>query len=141
MIGVIVDREEPERGRVWTGKWNGPVGKEDGTRIFVARYRPRYFRKGDETWDEWCKKLAPSRELHAAWYGKHDLDPIPFDEFILRYRAEMELQQGLVARLAVRVVRGETITFLCYCDDESRCHRTLLKAMVESHMAEAYQKK
>jgi len=113
-----------------TKKWNDPPQPEDGTRIFVARYRPRFLRRGAEHWAEWLKELAPSRELHAAWYGKGTA-PISFDEFTRRYLEEMRAQEELVAALAGRIVAGETLTLLCYCADASRCHRTLLKALVE----------
>jgi uncharacterized protein YeaO (DUF488 family) len=35
----------------------------DGLRILLARFRPRYLPKDKEKWDQWCKELAPSREL------------------------------------------------------------------------------
>lgn len=116
---------------ILTKKWNEPVGARDGTRIFVARYRPRYLRKSDEPWDEWRKELAPSRELHAAWYGKGGRKPITFDEFVRRYGEEIKAQQDSIRKLAGRVLGGETLTLLCYCADASRCHRTLLKSMIE----------
>ena len=118
-------------GKILTKRWNDPVGPEDGTRIFVARYRPRYLKKGDETWVEWRKELAPSKELHAAWYGKGGKEPIAFDEFVRRYREEMKAQQDSIRELAGRVLDCETLTLLCYCADASRCHRTLIKNMVE----------
>jgi uncharacterized protein YeaO (DUF488 family) len=118
-------------GKIKTKRWNEPIEAADGIRIFVARYRPRYLRKGNEPWDEWLKKLAPSRELHAAWYGKGGQPAIGFDEFVTRYRKEMEAQQEVLSALAQRLLAGETITFLCYCADKSRCHRILLKDMVE----------
>lgn len=115
---------------VRTRKWNKAPLPEDGTRIFVARYRPRFLRKGVEPWAEWHKELAPSRQLHAAWYGKGTA-PIRFEEFTRRYLEEMQAQQGLIAALARRFAAGETLTFLCYCADASRCHRNLLKGLVE----------
>ena len=38
---------------------------------------------------------------------------------------------------AERVRRGETLTLLCSsaCTDEARCHRTLVKAMIEQAAA------
>lgn len=123
-------------GTIKTKKWKEPAEPGDGTRIFVARYRPRYLRKGDETWDEWRKELAPSRELHAAWYGKHEQPRISFHEYARRYREEMEAQSETIGELARRLVNGATLTLLCFCAEEFRCHRTLLKEMVEQAAAE-----
>ena len=114
-----------------TKKWNDPPSPDDGTRIFVARYWPRGLRKGEEPWDEWLIQLAPSRELHAAWYGKRGLGPISLDEYTKQYRQEMESQQEAIGRLARRLLNGETLTLLCYCADPTKCHRTLLKSMIE----------
>lgn len=118
-------------GEIRTKRWNDPPETSDGTRVFVARYRPRYLRKGEEPWEEWRKELAPSRELHAAWYGKSGRKSISLSEFTRRYRREMGIQQASITELARRLLRCETITLLCYCADASRCHRSLLKGMVE----------
>ncbi len=118
-------------GGIRTKRWNEPVEKVDGTRIFVARYRPRYLRKGDEPWDEQLVELAPSKELHAAWCGKRGQKPISFNEFTRRYRQEMEALAPCIRGLAQRVLSSEIITLLCFCKDASRCHRTLLKSMLE----------
>jgi len=53
-----------------TKRWNDPVEPGDGRRLLITRYRPRGVKKGEEPWDEWRKELAPSKELHADWYGK-----------------------------------------------------------------------
>lgn len=118
-----------------TKRWNEPAESADGTRIFVARYRPPFLRKAEEPWDEWRKELAPSRELLAAWYGKGGRRKIAWEEYVRRYRKEMGAQQESIRELARRYLDGETLTLLCYCADASRCHRTLLKEMVEKAAA------
>jgi len=118
---------------VRTKRWNDPAAPDDGTRILVCRYRPRGVRKADETWDEWQKELAPSRELHAAYYGKHG-PPIGWAAYRRRYLAEMKSQKGAIAALAERVRAGEAITLLCSsaCVDPTHCHRTLLARLVSA---------
>ena len=116
---------------VQTKRLKDPREPQDGTRALVARYRPRFVRKGDENWDEWIKELAPSRELHATWYAKGGRKPISFEDFTRRYEEEMKARKEPISNLARRVLADETITLLCYCTDASRCHRTLLKAMIE----------
>jgi uncharacterized protein YeaO (DUF488 family) len=116
-----------------TRRWNDPPERGDGRRLLVCRYRPRGVRKEDETWDAWCKELAPSVELHAAYYGKH-APPIGLDEYRRRYLAEMRAQEARIAQLARRCASGETLTLLCSsaCVDERRCHRTLLAELIRA---------
>ena len=101
-------------------------------RLLVCRYRPRALPKVDETWDEWDPDLGPSRELHAAWYGKRGKPPT-LAEFCRRYEREMATQGERIGELARRVAAGETVTLLCSsaCTDAERCHRTLLKSLIE----------
>ena len=122
-----------KRGKLRTKRWNDPVEAADGTRILICRYRPRALPKKAETWTEWIQELAPSKELHAAIYGK-DGPPIGFDVFAQRFRAEMARQRPAVEALAQRVRRGETVTVLCSsaCVDPARCHRTIVAALVDS---------
>jgi uncharacterized protein YeaO (DUF488 family) len=105
-------------------------------RLLVCRYRPRGVRKSDETWDEWDADLGPSRALHAAAYGKSG-PPIPWEEYRTRYLGEIEEQRARIEDLAARVRAGETITLLCSsaCLDEERCHRSLLRALIEKAVA------
>jgi uncharacterized protein YeaO (DUF488 family) len=118
--------------RIKTKRWNDPVDADDGHRLLVCRYRPRGVRKDAESWDAWSPQLGPSRELHAALYGKHG-PPIEWMEFRRRYFAEMKEQQEAIASLAARIATGEAITLLCSsaCTDPERCHRSLLKGLVE----------
>ena len=99
----------------------------------MCRYRPRGVRKADETWDAWSPELGPSRDLHAAVYGKTGA-PLPWSRFASRYRAEMKAQRARIAELAARARAGETITLLCSsaCVDPDRCHRTLLAELIDN---------
>ena len=115
-----------------TRRWNDPEEPGDGRRVLVCRYRPRALRKKDETWDAWLKQLGPSRELHADYYGKHG-PPITWNEYRTRYLKEMKEQSALIAELAAEVAGDKTITLLCSsaCTDETHCHRTLLRGLIE----------
>jgi uncharacterized protein YeaO (DUF488 family) len=117
---------------VRTRRWNDPVLAGDGLRLLICRYRPRALPKAQETWDEWWPEVGPSRELHAAFYGKNG-PPIGWNEYRKRYLEEIKDQRALIGELAERVRRGETITLLCSraCEDESQCHRSLLRALIE----------
>jgi uncharacterized protein YeaO (DUF488 family) len=118
-----------------TKRWNDPKEPNDGFRLLVCRYRPRALPKKDETWDAWWKDLGPSKELHADVYGKHG-DAIAWSEFRRRYLNEMHDQQERISTLAQHVRAGETITLLCSssCTDPKRCHRSLLKELIEKQV-------
>jgi uncharacterized protein YeaO (DUF488 family) len=121
-----------------TRRWNDPGQRDDGLRILVCRYRPRGLPKGKETWDEWRKELGPSPELLAAFHGKRGAQPLPWPEYRKRYLAEMRARTSEIDQLARRVAAGETITLLCSsaCTDPERCHRTLLKTLIDARVPE-----
>ncbi len=116
-----------------TQRWNDPICDDDGFRLLICRYRPRALKKEDETWDSWWSFLGPSRKLHADFYGKNG-PPIGMDEYRSRYLREMQEQTKPIVELAHRSASGETITLLCSsaCIGENRCHRTLLKRLIEA---------
>ncbi len=118
-----------------TKRWDDRREADDGFRLLICRYRPRALPKAKETWDLWWSQLGPSKELHAAFYGKHGQTPIGWEEYRQRYLEEMkgEKQQESIAILAEKVAAGNTITLLCSsaCTDATHCHRTLLKGLIE----------
>lgn len=117
--------------QIKTRRWNDPPVKGEGVRILVCRYRPRGVRKEDETWDVWTPDLGPSRELHAAFWGKAGA-PIGWEEYRRRYLEEMKGRPVRIAALVERIGKGERIALLCSsaCTDEAECHRTLLRDLV-----------
>lgn len=122
---------------VYTKRWDDPRDASDGYRLLVTRYRPRGLPKDQETWDAWDPSLGPSKELHAAAYGKGRA-PVSWPLYRAAYLREMRPQAAAIAALASRVAAGETITLLCSsaCTRESRCHRSILKELIE-HAANA----
>ena len=98
----------------------------DGHRLLVMRIWPRGVRKDHV--DAWERALAPSRELLADVRS----DAIDWASFARRFEDEMAHEESVAALAALRErVRSETVTLLCWEADETRCHRSLLKAMVE----------
>ncbi len=116
---------------VRTKRWNDPVEADDGYRLLVTRFRPRGLKKEDEVWDAWLPQLGPSKELHAAVYGKGQ-DPISWDAYRARYLEEVASQGMWIRSFAARVARGEPLTLLCSsaCADPERCHRSLLLQLI-----------
>lgn len=121
---------------VRTKRWNDASAPDDGVRVLVCRFRPRGVARADETWDEWWPELGPSRELHAAYWGKQG-DPLSFEEYVPRYLEEMQGQRFRIRALADRVAAGETVTLLCSsaCTDPLRCHRSVLARLIEETAA------
>jgi uncharacterized protein YeaO (DUF488 family) len=64
--------------------YDEPTG-HDGARVLVDGLWPRGLAKEAAGLDDWCKRVAPSADLRR-WYGH---DPQRFDEFAVRYRAEL----------------------------------------------------
>jgi uncharacterized protein YeaO (DUF488 family) len=123
-----------------TRRWNDPAEPGDGTRILVTRYRPRGVSKAEETWDVWMRHLAPSAELVAAFYGKGPTKtPVTWPAYRATYLREMCEQRDAIADLARRVAGGETLTLLCSsaCEREARCHRSLLRELIEAELAKS----
>jgi uncharacterized protein YeaO (DUF488 family) len=118
-----------------TKRWNDPTEPDDGYRLLITRYRPRGVAKADEAWDEWQPKLGPSTKLHAAVYTDQQ-SPVPWPLYRKSYLAEQKQNADLIDALAKRVSAGETITLLCSsaCIRESRCHRSLLRELIEASL-------
>ena len=116
-----------------TRRWNDPPVRGEGVRLLICRYRPRGVSKDAETWNIWCPQLGPSKQLHGAVYTQ-DASKIPWPRYRKQYIAEQQANHELIESLARRVQAGETITLLCSsaCDRESRCHRSILREMIES---------
>ena len=102
-----------------------PPSPVDGFRLLVMGIWPRGVSKA--TVDGWEPELGPSRELLQAYRR----GGTTWDQFAERYRQEMTGRNELLARYR-ELGRQETLTLLCGCPDESRCHRSLLKGLLES---------
>lgn len=125
-------------GNIKTKTWDAPRDEDDGFRLLICRYRPRALPKKKETWQLWWSQLGPSKELHAAFYGKHGQLPINWETYQQRYLDEMKEQTESITILAEKVASGLTLTLLCSsaCTDPKHCHRFLLKELIEAKLAE-----
>lgn len=120
---------------IQTKRWNDKTTKDDGYRLLVCRSKPRGVPKEKEKWDGWCSSLSPSpaleSELHAAAGSA-----LPWEDYQRRYLEEMKPQDEIIDELARMTIEGKTITLLCSktCKDETHCHRSLLKSLIEKRM-------
>jgi uncharacterized protein YeaO (DUF488 family) len=88
----------------------------DGARVLVDRIWPRGLTKAKADLTEWCKQVAPSTALRR-WYGH---DPAKFEEFVSRYRAELEQPERAAALQHLRELAGNRpLTLLTATKDPS----------------------
>lgn len=101
----------------------------DGKRILVMRLWPRGVRK--DKIDLWLRDVGTDRKLIKEWKAGE----VTWSEFEKRYNSMMrgEEQRRLVKEIAGYAKRGP-VTLLCTCKDPSRCHRSLLKKLVEAEL-------
>lgn len=110
----------------------------EGTRIGTVRRPPRGVPKTQfaaQNWyDVWFPNLAPS--LETMKLGLAATSPAQWSAFTRKYKAEMAAP---AARhdLDLLATLSHTADFSvgCYCEDEARCHRSLLKQLLIDHGA------
>jgi uncharacterized protein YeaO (DUF488 family) len=80
--------------------------------------------------DLWLPELAPSAEL-LSWAQSQPLTEKRWRVFARRYLSQMRQPstQRLIALLAALSLR-QNFSVGCYCNDETRCHRSLLKQLL-----------
>lgn len=109
-----------------------PIEASDGDRILVTRYWPRPLSKEEVAYSDWLRNLAPSGELLQNWKKQK----ISWEGYTVRYHKEMRRQRKEIRNLATRASHG-TITLLCIeREDNPRCHRHLLKRLIEKEQQE-----
>ena len=109
----------------------------EGLRIGTVRRPPRGVPKESfaklDYYDVWLPLLAPSAELLGGAHAGTVTDA----QLERRYRSEMksrEAQQAL--ELLAALSRQTDFAGGCYCEDESRCHRRVLRALLQELGAE-----
>lgn len=110
-----------------------PRAVGEGLRIGTVRRPPRgvareRFAK-DDWYDVWLPVLAPSTEaVRAALDAKSDAD---WRRFERRYRAEMNKPAARQALELLAALSHQTdLAVGCYCAEENRCHRTILRELL-----------
>jgi uncharacterized protein YeaO (DUF488 family) len=105
----------------------------EGTRIGTVRRPPRGVAKAryarEDWFDVWYPDLAPSPELMAR--GKAARSAKEWNAFLRAFRAEMS--QPVPRRaldLLAALSHHADFSIGCYCADESRCHRAVLRELL-----------
>ena len=110
-----------------------PRQPDEGLRIGTVRYPPRGVPKGEiagrDIYDLWFPNLSPDAELlKQAQLADGERGWRAFER---RFRAQMKQPErsrelDLLAALSHRT----NFSVGCYCVDESRCHRSVLRALL-----------
>lgn len=105
----------------------------EGLRIGTVRRPPRGVAKSrfsSENWyDVWFPNLAPSQE--AVKQALAAETPREWAAFARKYRAEMaNPENSRVLDLLAALSIGANFSVGCYCANESRCHRSILRELL-----------
>ncbi|NGY06616.1 DUF488 domain-containing protein [Solimonas terrae] len=112
---------------------------DEGLRIGTVRRPPRGVPKSgfaSRNWyDVWYPSLSPSPE--AVKLGQKTQTPEAWKAFARKYRREMAAPDNArtIALLAA-LSRHANFSVGCYCEDETRCHRSVLRLLLEEAGAE-----
>jgi len=115
-----------------------PRAKGEGTRIGTVRRPPRGVPRSEfatrDFYDVWLPDLAPSDALVKQ--GLAAEDERAWNAFGKKYRAEMKRPEA-ARLLALLAMLSKTSNFSvgCYCEDEARCHRSVLRELLSEHGA------
>ncbi len=113
-------------------------GRDEGLRIGTVRRPPRGVPKdryaADNWYDTWLPDLAPSAELvKQALQAETDRE---WQAFVRRYRAEMRAPAKVrLLELLAALSHRTNLSVGCYCADEHRCHRSVLRELLREHGA------
>ena len=115
-----------------------PRHPAEGPRIGTVRRPPRgvprdQFARRD-FYDAWLPNLAPSDALVKA--GRGAATAAEWQRFRKRYRAEMQRPEpSRVLDVLAALSRTAGFSVGCYCEDASRCHRSVLRELLEERGA------
>jgi uncharacterized protein YeaO (DUF488 family) len=106
-----------------------PRHPDEGTRIGTVRRPPRGVPKAEyasrDWYDVWYPNLAPSPETVKR--GHEVETPAEWAQFVKAYRAEMATPENRrTIELLAALSRHGQFSVGCYCEDERRCHRSVL---------------
>lgn len=110
-----------------------PRAQDEGPRLGTVRRPPRGVPKSEfarrDYYDVWYPNLAPSVATMKLGLGAGT--EAQWRRFTRAYRAEMAAPDNARAiELLALLSRHADFSVGCYCEDESRCHRSLLRGLL-----------
>lgn len=111
-----------------------PRRQGEGLRLGTVRRPPRGVKKQDyaarDFYDVWLPELAPSPKLFS-WIKSRPLSDANWRTYSRRYLGEMKRPEThRLIELLAALSRGTNFSVGCYCEDETRCHRSLLRGLL-----------
>jgi uncharacterized protein YeaO (DUF488 family) len=118
-----------------------PRGANEGLRIGTVRRPPRGVKKADiakrDFYDVWLPIVSPSPSLIALI--KKSPDDSGWKRFERGYRAEMKRPEAAhVIDLLAALSHDTNLAVGCYCENENRCHRSILRKLLQERGAEIH---
>jgi len=116
-----------------------PRADNEGLRIGTVRRPPRGVPKSEfasrDFYDVWYPNLSPSAELVAqALHAQSDKD---WRDFVKKFKAAMAQPDASKSLdLLAALSHTTNLSVGCYCEDEARCHRSVLRELLEKRGAE-----
>jgi uncharacterized protein YeaO (DUF488 family) len=106
----------------------------EGTRIGTVRRPPRGVPKTEfasgNWYDVWYPNLAPS--VDTMKLGQAAESPAQWNAFTRKYRAEMATPENVRnLELLAALSHRSDFSVGCYCEDESHCHRSVLRELLQ----------
>ncbi len=113
--------------------------KGEGLRVGTVRRPPRGVKKeriaADNYYDVWLPQLAPSAELVKE--AQRAESPRDWTAFARKYRAEMgDADNARLLDFLAALSKTTNLSVGCYCADENRCHRSVLRELLAEHGAD-----
>ena len=120
--------------RLGTDRFSG-----EGLRIGTVRRPPRGVPKREyasQNWyDVWLPNISPTAELMKL--GRAAESEKDWAAFIRKYRAEMaDPEKSRILDLLAALSHGTNFSVGCYCENEARCHRSVLRELLAKREAE-----
>jgi uncharacterized protein YeaO (DUF488 family) len=111
----------------------------EGLRLGTVRRPPRGVPKSrfaaGNWYDVWLPALAPSEAV--VKFAQSAKTESQWNTFKKRYRAEMgKPDAAKLLDLLAALSKQTDFSVGCYCEDEGRCHRSVLRQLLKEHGAE-----
>ena len=111
-----------------------PRAPGEGTRIGTVRRPPRGVPKAEfasrDYYDVWYPLLSPTPELvKEALQAQADASDKEWVAFVKHFRKELaQPEASRTLDLLAALSKHSALSLGCYCEDEARCHRSVLRA-------------
>ena len=124
------------------GRLGTPRAPGEGTRIGTVRRPPRGVPKAEfasrDYYDVWYPLLSPTPELvKEALQAQADASDKEWVAFVKHFRKELaQPEASRTLDLLAALSHHSALSLGCYCEDEARCHRSVLRAELLARGAE-----